>query len=48
MTDPGKAFIEREFSVPVLSMYNAVEAFKIGFFCEARHGFHLSMMTSVT
>jgi phenylacetate-CoA ligase len=41
MTDPGKAFIEMEFSVPVLSMYNAVEAFKIGFLCEARHGFHL-------
>ena len=41
MTDPGKALIEKEFGVSVLSMYNAVEAFKIGFFCEARHGFHL-------
>jgi phenylacetate-CoA ligase len=41
MTDPGKALIEKEFGVPVLSMYNAVEAFKIGFLCEARHGFHL-------
>jgi len=32
-----KAFIEREFGVPVLSMYNAVDAY----------GFH-PMMTSVT
>lgn len=41
MTDPGKVFIEKEFGVSVLSMYNAVEAFKIGFLCEVRHGFHL-------
>jgi phenylacetate-CoA ligase len=41
MTEPGKAFIEKEFGVSVLSMYNAVEAFKIGFLCEVRHGFHL-------
>jgi phenylacetate-CoA ligase len=41
MTDVGKAFIEKEFGVPVLSIYNAVEAFKIGFLCEARQGFHL-------
>lgn len=41
MTDVGKALIEKEFGVPVLSMYNAVEAFKIGFLCEARQGFHL-------
>jgi len=41
MTDPGKLFIEKEFGVAVLSIYNAVEAFKIGFTCEARRGFHL-------
>lgn len=41
MTEPGKVLIEKSFGVPVLSMYNAVEAFKIGFLCEARNGFHL-------
>lgn len=41
MTEPGKMFIEQEFGASVLSIYNAVEAFKIGFLCEARHGFHL-------
>lgn len=41
MTDPGKQFIEKEFGITVLSMYNAVEAFKIGFLCEVRNGFHL-------
>jgi phenylacetate-CoA ligase len=33
--------IENEFGIPVLSIYNAVEVFKIGFFCEKRKGFHL-------
>jgi phenylacetate-CoA ligase len=41
MTSEGRVFIETRFGVPVLSRYNAVEAFKIGFFCEARDGFHL-------
>jgi phenylacetate-CoA ligase len=41
MSPEGRAFIEEHFGVPVLSRYNAVEAFKIGFFCEARAGFHL-------
>lgn len=41
MTDEGKRFIEEEFGIPVLSVYNAVEAFKIGFFCEQRRGLHL-------
>jgi phenylacetate-CoA ligase len=27
--------------IPVMSRYNAVESFKIGFFCEERTGFHL-------
>ena len=33
--------IEGRCGIPVLSRYNAVEAFKIGFFCERRTGFHL-------
>lgn len=37
----ARAFIEERFGVPVLSRYNAVESFKIGFFCEQRTGFHL-------
>ena len=37
----ARAFIEERFGVPVLSRYNAVESFKIGFFCERRTGFHL-------
>ena len=41
MSDGGRALIEREFGIPVLSAYNAVEAFKIGFTCELRAGFHL-------
>jgi phenylacetate-CoA ligase len=41
MTPEGKSFIEETFGVPVLSQYNAVEAFKIGFTCEERNGFHL-------
>lgn len=41
MTPAGRAFIEERFGIPVLSRYNAVESFKIGFFCEERRGFHL-------
>ena len=37
----AREYIEGRFGVPVLSRYNAVEAFKIGFFCERRSGFHL-------
>jgi phenylacetate-CoA ligase len=33
--------IEGRLGIPVLSRYNAVEAFKIGFFCEHRTGFHV-------
>lgn len=39
---PGRSEqIESHFGVPVLSRYNAVEAFKIAFFCEQRTGFHV-------
>ena len=41
MTDAGRRLLEVHFGVPVLSHYNAMECFKIGFFCEERRGFHL-------
>jgi phenylacetate-CoA ligase len=41
MTGEGKIFIEEKFGIPVLSIYNAGEAFKIGFSCEERLGFHV-------
>jgi phenylacetate-CoA ligase len=41
MSADGRKFIEEKFGVPVLSRYNAIEAFKIGFICEKREGFHI-------
>jgi phenylacetate-CoA ligase len=41
MSPEGQRFIEQEIGIPVHSQYNAVEAFKIGFTCEANRGFHL-------
>jgi phenylacetate-CoA ligase len=41
MSAEGKRLIEDHFGVPVLSAYNAVEAFQIGFLCEERRDFHL-------
>jgi phenylacetate-CoA ligase len=41
MSPDDRAFIEERFGVPVVSQYNAVESFKIGFTCEQRTGFHL-------
>jgi len=37
----SRDFIERTFGIPVWSRYNAVESFKIGYFCEQRTGFHI-------
>ena len=37
----GRQHIEGSFGVRVMSRYSAAEAFKIGFYCEARTGFHL-------
>lgn len=37
----GRELIEGRFGVPVYSRYGAAEAFKIGFTCERRGGFHL-------
>jgi phenylacetate-CoA ligase len=36
-----RELIEGDFGVPVMSRYSAAEAFKIGFYCEERTGFHL-------
>lgn len=41
MSAAGRDLIESEFGIPVISAYNAVECFKIGFTCELRQGFHL-------
>ena len=41
MTDGGKRLFEDTLGIPVVSHYNAAEAFKIGFTCEQRTGFHL-------
>ncbi len=37
----ARELIEGRFGIPVLSRYNAVESFKIGFLCEQRSGFHV-------
>lgn len=37
-----RTLIEEELGIPVVSTYQAVEALRIGFQCEARHGFHIS------
>jgi phenylacetate-CoA ligase len=36
-----RAFLERELGARVLSRYCSVEAFKVGYFCEAATGFHI-------
>jgi len=42
MPEGDRKVIEDELGVPVLSIYQAVEALRIGFQCEARQGFHIS------
>jgi phenylacetate-CoA ligase len=37
----AREYIEGHFGVPVMSRYSAAEAFKIGYYCEERTGFHL-------
>lgn len=37
----GREHIEEGFGIPVMSRYSAAEAFKIGYFCEERTGFHV-------
>lgn len=41
MTPEAISLIEDRFGIPVLSQYNAMESFKIGFTCEKREGFHI-------
>lgn len=37
----GREHIEGRLGIPVVSRYSAAEAFKIGFYCERRTGFHM-------
>lgn len=41
LTTPGRELIEKTLGVEVLSRYNAIESFRIGFTCRAGPGFHL-------
>lgn len=43
LPEADRATIEREFGAPVLSTYQAAEALRIGFQCEERKAFHLSI-----
>jgi phenylacetate-CoA ligase len=43
MPDADRLLIEREFGVPVISTYQCTEVMRMGFFCERRTGFHLSI-----
>lgn len=43
MAEADRLLIEKEMGVPVLSTYQTVEALRIGFQCEQRRGFHLSL-----
>jgi phenylacetate-CoA ligase len=42
LSPAGRALIEREFGIPVFSIYQAAEALRIGFECEAHQGLHLN------
>ena len=41
MTADARRLIEDEFAIPVVSRYSSAEAFRLGFTCEERQGFHL-------
>ena len=41
MTADGRTLVEDRLAAPVISRYGAAEAFKIGYLCEERRGFHL-------
>jgi len=43
MTQEAKELVELGYGVPLLSHYNATEAFQIGFLCEERQDFHLQV-----
>jgi phenylacetate-CoA ligase len=42
MPKADRRIIEEHLGIPVVSTYQAVEALRIGFQCEARQGFHIS------
>jgi phenylacetate-CoA ligase len=41
MTPQGRDLIERRFGIPVWTLYNAIESFRIGFSCGVSAGIHL-------
>ena len=41
LPEPVRALVEEELGIPVFSWYGAVEAYRIGFTCEERNGFHI-------
>ncbi len=43
MPAADRLLIEQEFGVPVISTYQSTEVLRIGFSCEHRKGFHLSL-----
>ena len=43
MPKADRRVIEHDLGIPVISAYEAVEALRIGFQCEARQGFHVSL-----
>jgi phenylacetate-CoA ligase len=43
MPDPDRTLIEEQLGIPVFSFYQAVEALRIAFQCEARQGLHVSL-----
>lgn len=43
LPEPDRRFVEDELGLPVLSTYQAVEAFKIGFECGEGEGLHLNV-----
>lgn len=43
LSPPARRLIEEKFGIPVFAAYRAIEAFKIGFECEERDGYHLNV-----
>jgi phenylacetate-CoA ligase len=43
MPDADRLLLEQEIGIPVVSIYQSVEALRIGFQCQQRRGFHLSL-----
>jgi len=43
MADADRVLLEQGYGIPVVSTYQCAEALRIGFFCEERRGFHLSL-----